>query len=54
MTKSKCPIEEFLQKNSIKKCMFEKECNSDYKKTCKFNRKLANGFKIKIKGIDNE
>ena len=48
MTKARCPIEEYCMKNNIPKCMFEKDCNSEYKKTCKLNRKLANGLKFKI------
>jgi len=52
MTKGKCPIEEYCLKNNLTKCPLEKICHNDYKKICKFNRKLVNGIKFKILDFD--
>lgn len=35
-------------KNQVPRCMFEKDCCNDYKKTCKFNMKLAKQLKFEI------
>ena len=52
MTKAKCPIEEYCMIHNIPKCMFEKDCNNDYKKTCKLNRKLVNGLRFEIMKLE--
>ena len=52
MTKARCPIEEFCLKHGFKKCMFQRECCNDYKETCNFNRKLADGLRFKILDLD--
>ncbi len=48
MAKSRCPIEKYNLKERLDKCLFEEICNNDYKKICKYNRKLIDKLKISV------